>query len=187
LERSVLASYEHLYAAIIRPSHVYGGDGKVWDIYFEKIYDAIQNNTPISLPADPETGVSLVHLDDAASAFVAAVERLESISGHKNSYPVFDITTSHESLAYIFTKFAKELGYKGPQIQLTGVPEGRSFSELLIQAVNTKISSSSTRAQSVLGWKPTKTGFAVGSNVYARSWLAGFQQRSALKRQKRRV
>lgn len=184
LEREVLASYEHLYAVIIRPSHVYGGDGKVWDLYFGKIYHAIQNNTPITLPVDPEAGISLVHLNDAASAFVAAVERLDSISGYKNSYPVFDVTTSHESLAYILTKFAKELGYKGPQIQLTGVPEGRSFSELLIQAVNTKISSSSTRAQSVLGWKPTKTGFAVGSHVYARAWLAGFQQRSASKGQK---
>ncbi|KAG0291485.1 hypothetical protein BGZ97_005862, partial [Linnemannia gamsii] len=77
-----------------------------------------------------------------------------------------------------------ELGYKGPQIQFTGVPEGKSFPDLLMQAVNTKISSSSTRAHTVLGWKPTKTGYAVGSYVYARSWLAGFKQRSALKAQK---
>ncbi|KAF9538033.1 hypothetical protein EC957_007290 [Mortierella hygrophila] len=179
LEREVLGSYEHLYAAIIRPSLVYGGDGKIWDLYFEPIYKAIQNNTPITLPADPEAGISLVHVDDTASAFVAAVERLESISGHKSSYPVFDVTTSHESLAYILTKFAKELGYKGPQIQLTGVPEGKGFPEIFIQAFNTKVSSGSTRAKTVLGWKPTKAGFAVGLNVYARSWLAGFKQRSS--------
>ncbi|KAH7039408.1 hypothetical protein BKA57DRAFT_539654 [Linnemannia elongata] len=165
LEREVLGSYEHLYAAIIRPSLVYGGHGKIWDLYFGQIYNAIQNNTPITLPADPEAGVSLVHVDDAASAFVAAVERLESISGHKSSYPVFD--------------FAKELGYKGPQIQLTGVPEGNGFPEIFIQAFNTKVSSGSTRAKTVLGWTPTKTGFAVGLNVYARSWLAGFKQRSS--------
>ncbi|KAG0069866.1 hypothetical protein BGZ90_000063 [Linnemannia elongata] len=151
LEREVLGSYEHLYAAIIRPSLVYGGHGKIWDLYFGQIYNAIQNNTPITLPADPEAGVSLVHVDDAASAF----------------------------LAYILTKFAKELGYKGPQIQLTGVPEGNGFPEIFIQAFNTKVSSGSTRAKTVLGWTPTKTGFAVGLNVYARSWLAGFKQRSS--------
>ncbi|KAF9119243.1 hypothetical protein BGW39_000441 [Mortierella sp. 14UC] len=181
LEREILASYEHLYAAIIRPSLVYGGNGKIWDLYFGQIYQSIQNNpsAQISLPADPEAGVSLIHVDDAASAFVRAVENLESISGHKNSHPVFDVTTSNESLAYILTKFAKEFGYKGPSIQLTGVPEGKAFPEIFIQAFNTKISSASTRAHTVLGWKPTKTGFAVGINVYARAWLAGFQQRTA--------
>ncbi|KAF8944545.1 hypothetical protein BGZ47_004101 [Haplosporangium gracile] len=169
LEREVLASYEHLYAAIIRPS----------DIYFGQIYNVIQNNTPITLPVDPEADVSLIHVDDTASAFVAAVERLESISDHKNSYPVLDVTTSHESLAYILTKFAKELRYKGSQIQLIGVPEKKAFFEIFIQAFNIKVSSGSTCAQIVLGWKPIKTGFAVGLNVYARSWLAGFEQRSA--------
>ncbi|KAF9906104.1 hypothetical protein EC991_000972 [Linnemannia zychae] len=181
LEREVLASYNHLYAAIIRPSLVYGGHGKIWDLYFSQIYRSIQNNpsAQITLPADPEAGVSLIHVDDAASAFVRAVESLESISGHKNSHPVFDVTTSHESLAYILSKFAKELGYKGPSIHFTGVPEGKAFPEIFIQAFNTKVSSASTRAQTVLGWKPTKTGFAVGINVYARAWLAGFQQRTA--------
>ncbi|KAF9148172.1 hypothetical protein BG015_010135 [Linnemannia schmuckeri] len=106
---------------------------------------------PITLPADPEAGVSLIHVNDTASTFVAAVERLGSISGHKSSYPVFDVTTSHESLAYIFTKFSKELGYNGSQIQLTSAPEGRAFPEIFIQAFNTKVTSSSTRVQTVLG------------------------------------
>ncbi|KAG9319528.1 hypothetical protein KVV02_000563 [Mortierella alpina] len=179
LEREVLGSYEHLYAAIIRPSLVYGGHSQIWDIYFKEIYKGIQNNTPITLSADPEAGVSLVHVDDVASAFVATVGKLESISGHKTSYPVFDVTSSHESLAYILTKFAKELGYKGPQIQLTGVPEGNAFPELFAQAFNTNVLSGSTRAQTVLGWKPTKTGLAVGLNVYARSWLANYKERSS--------
>ncbi|KAG0280769.1 hypothetical protein BGZ95_008795 [Linnemannia exigua] len=181
LEREILASYDHLFAAIIRPSLVYGGDGKIWDLYFGKIYQSIQNNptAQITLPADPEAGASLIHVDDAASAFVRAVENLESISGHKNSHPVFDVTTSHESLTYILNKFAKELGYKGPSIQLTGVPKGNAFPELFIQAFNTKVFSASTRARDILGWKPTKTGFAVGMNIYARAWLAGFKERSA--------
>ncbi|KAF9919444.1 hypothetical protein FBU30_011026 [Linnemannia zychae] len=180
LEREVLGSYEHLFAAVIRPPLVYGGESKVWNIYFEKIYHAIQHNADkLSLPADPEVGVSLIHVDDAAAAYVAAVEKLETISGHKNSHPVFDVTTSHESLAYILTKFAKELGYKGAPIEFVGVPEGKNFPEIFIQAFNTRASSASTRAQTVLGWKPTKTGFAVGINVYARSWLAGYKQRSS--------
>ncbi|KAF9087652.1 hypothetical protein BGX23_007972 [Mortierella sp. AD031] len=179
LERQVLASYEHLYAAIVRPPIVFGGIGSVWDVYFEQIYKAVQNNTPISLAANPDAGVSLVNVDDAASAFVALVDKLEIVSGHKDAFPIFDVATSHESLAYVLTKFAKEIGYKGPKIEFTGVPEGKSFNDLFIQAYNTQAFSASTRAQSILGWRPRKVGFAVALHIYAKSWVAGFKERSA--------
>ncbi|KAF9097128.1 hypothetical protein BGX29_008203 [Mortierella sp. GBA35] len=179
LERQVLASYEHLYAAIVRPPIVFGGIGSVWDVYFEQIYKAVQNNTPISLAANPDAGVSLVNVDDAASAFVALVDKLEIVSGHKDAFPIFDVATSHESLAYVLTKFAKEIGYKGPKIEFIGVPEGKSFNDLFIQAYNTQAFSASTRAQSILGWRPRKVGFAVALHIYAKSWVAGFKERSA--------
>lgn len=182
LEREVVASYEHLLAAIVRPPCVYGGDGRIWDGYLGPIYESIQKNdaAPISLAVGAETGLSLIHVDDAAAAFTAAVGKLETFAGRKDSYPIFDVTTSHENMSYILTRAAKELGYKGPQIQFTGVPQGNSQNEheLFVQAINTQSLSSSTRAQTILGWKPTKTGFAVGMNVYARSWLAGYKQRT---------
>ncbi|KAG0354222.1 hypothetical protein BC939DRAFT_391364 [Gamsiella multidivaricata] len=176
VEHQVLASYNHLNAAVIRPAMVYGGTSDIWGLYFAQIYQSIQNNTPISLQADPTAALSLIHVDDTASAFVAAVEKLELIAGRKDQYPVFDLATSHESLAFILTRFAQELGYKG-KVELTGVPEGDSMPQLFIQAFNTSINESSTRARSLLAWTPTKTGMAAGMHIYAKSWLGGYLEK----------
>ncbi|KAI8603345.1 hypothetical protein EDD21DRAFT_369382 [Dissophora ornata] len=177
LERQVLASYDHLNTAVIRPGLVYGGTGDIWDIYFAQIYNSIQNSTPISLQADPNASLSLIHVDDVASAFVAAVEKLELISGRKNHYPIFDVATSHESLAFVLRRFAEEMGYKG-KVELTGIPEGNVMPQLFIQAFNTSLNHHSTRAQSLLDWTPTKTGgMAAGINIYAQSWLGGFLEK----------
>ncbi|KAF9358412.1 hypothetical protein BGX26_001814 [Mortierella sp. AD094] len=178
LERQVLASYEHLTAAIVRPSLVYGGSGDIWDLYFAQIYHDIKNNaSTISVKADPNAALGLVHVDDAASALVAAVEKLELVAGRKDQYPVFDVSSSHESLAFLLRRFAEELGYKG-KVEFTGVPEGSGFAELFVQAFNTSVNNNSTRARSILGWTPTKTGFAAGINIYAKAWLGGFLERN---------
>ncbi|KAF9439052.1 hypothetical protein BGZ76_001028 [Entomortierella beljakovae] len=177
LERQVLDSYDHLNAAVVRPGLVYGGSADIWTTYFSQIYHDIQNNaSTISLAADPNAALALIHVDDVASGFVAAVEKLELISGHKNQYPVFDIATSHESLAFVLKRFAEELGFKG-KVELTGVPEGKEFKELFIQAFNTSLNIGGTRAQSILGWAPTKSGFAAGMNIYARAWLGAFKDK----------
>lgn len=181
IEHQVLASYEHLNAAIIRPSVVYGGTGRgTWDIYFTQIFQDIQNNkASISLPADPDCVLALVHVDDVASAFVAAVGKLELVSGHKDSYPVFDVSTSHESLALILQRFATEMGYKG-KVELTGVPKGNGMLELRLQAFNTSVNIGSTRAKTMLGWTPTMIGMAAGIQIYAKSWLGGFLEQQHL-------
>ncbi|KAG0004409.1 hypothetical protein BGZ80_001115 [Entomortierella chlamydospora] len=180
-ERQVLASYEHLNAAVIRPSLVYGGSGDIWDLYFAQIYHDIKNKaSTISLKADPNAAISLVHVDDAASAFVAVVEKLELVAGQKDQYPVFDVASSHESLAFVLRRFAEELGHQG-KVEFTGVPEGSSFPELFIQAFNTNINSGSTRAKTLLGWSPTKTGFAAGISIYAKAWEGSFLERNKTK------
>ncbi|KAF9110243.1 hypothetical protein BGX27_006610 [Mortierella sp. AM989] len=174
LERQVLDSYEHLSAAVVRPGLVYGGSCYIWDIYFSQIYKDIKNNASvISLPADPNAALSLIHVDDVASAFVAIVGKLELVSGSKHQYPIFDVATSHESLAFVLRRFAEELGYKG-KVELTGVPEGTGFQQLFIQAFNTSLNHSSTRAQTLLGWTPTRMGLAAGISIYAKSWLGAF-------------
>ncbi|KAG0049814.1 hypothetical protein BGZ83_005371 [Gryganskiella cystojenkinii] len=173
LEKQVLSNYDHLNAMVIRPSLAYGGTGDIWDIYFSQIYAAIQKNSAeLSLPADPAGALGLIHVDDVASGFVAAVNKIELVAGRKSSHPVFDLITSYESTSLILHRAAAVLGYKG-KLTISGVPKGEGMPDLFIQAFNTTLNGDASRAKSVLGWNPTKTGMASGIQVYARSWLAG--------------
>ncbi|KAG0198962.1 hypothetical protein BGX28_007685 [Mortierella sp. GBA30] len=176
IEREVLASYDHLNALVLRPALVYGGTADIWDHYLGQIYQSIQKNTPISLAANPDAAPGLIHVDDVASGFVTAVEKIELIAGRKNFYPIFDLATSHENLGFILKRAAAELGYQG-KVEFTGVPEGDTMPQLFIQAFNTTANAESTRARTVLGWTPTKTGMAAGIQIYVKSWLAGYQEK----------
>ncbi|KAG0308431.1 hypothetical protein BGZ98_007972 [Dissophora globulifera] len=180
VENQVVASWEHLTAAVVRPCHVYGGTGNAWDLYFAQIYAEVQKgSTKLTVQANPDAAPGLIHVDDAASALVAAVEKLELVAGRKDQYPVFDVSTSHESIAFVLRRFAEEVGFsKGGQIDFVGVPTGTSLSDMFHQAFNTSINTSSTRARTLLGWAPTKApGYAAGMHIYAKSWLAGFLER----------
>ncbi|KAF9205839.1 hypothetical protein BGZ49_003433 [Haplosporangium sp. Z 27] len=178
LERQVLASYDHLSPAVIRPAVVYGGGSNIWDVYFAQIHHDIKSNAPvIKLAADPNAALGLVHVDDVASAFVAIVEKLELVAGRRGQYPVFDLVTSHESLSFILRRFAEELGYKS-KVEFTGLPEVIGLQQLKIEAFNSSLNSGSTRAQTLLGWTPTKTGLAAGINIYSKAWLGGFLERN---------
>ncbi|KAG0043731.1 hypothetical protein BGZ83_011081 [Gryganskiella cystojenkinii] len=174
LERQVLSNYDHLNAMVLRPSLAYGTTSDPWDMYFSQIYDAVQKKSPeLSLPADPSGALGLVHVDDVASGFVAAVGKIELVSGRKSSYPLFNLVTSHESTSLILHRAAAALGYKG-KLTISSIPQGEGMPDLFIQAFNTTINGDASRAKSVLGWKPTKTGMVSGIDVYARSWLAGY-------------
>ncbi|KAG0320252.1 hypothetical protein BGZ99_004634, partial [Dissophora globulifera] len=141
--------------------------------------DVKSGSTKLTIQANPDAALGLIHVDDAASAFVAAVEKLELISGRKDQYPVFDVSTSHESFPFVLRRFAEEVGFsKGGQIDFVGVPTGSGMPDLFYQAFNTSINTSGTRARTLLGWAPTKApGLAAGMHIYAKAWLAGFLEK----------
>ncbi|GJJ75179.1 hypothetical protein EMPS_07537 [Entomortierella parvispora] len=173
VERQVLASYDHLNAVVIRPSLAYGGTADVWDYYFSQIYTAVQKESPeLTLAADPHGALGLIHVDDVASGFLAAVEKLELVAGRKNGYPLFNLATSFESTQLILHRAASAMGYKG-KVTVTGAPKGDGMPDIFLRAFNTTINADSSRARSVLGWKPTKTGMASGIEIYAKSWIGG--------------
>jgi len=173
LERQTLASYDHLNAIVLRPSLAYGGTADVWDYYLSQIYTAVQKESPeLSLAADPHGALGLIHVDDVASGFVAAVNKLELVAGRKNGYPLFNLVTSFESTQLILHRAAWVLGYRG-KLTVTGVPKGDGMPDLFLRAFNTTINGDSSRARTVLGWNPTKTGMASGIEIYAKSWVGG--------------
>ncbi|KAG0028360.1 hypothetical protein BGZ81_004811 [Podila clonocystis] len=183
LERELLKYQDHLNIVILRPSLVYGGTGNNWDLYFSQIYSQIQASAdaPLKLAAKPEGAFGLIHLDDVGSAVVAAVGKVELLAATKDSrvLPIFDLTTSHESTAYVLQRVAQELGHKTGKIEYQPLPTGTDIGSLFTVAFNTsQVHSANTRAQGLLGWTPTRTrGLAVDAHIYVQSWKAGFLAR----------
>ncbi|KAF9312527.1 hypothetical protein BG000_009649 [Podila horticola] len=183
LERELLKHQDHLNVVILRPSLVYGGSSSIWDLYFSQIYSQIQTSTeaPLKLAVKPDAAFSLIHLDDVGSAVVAAVGKAEVLASNKDSrvLPIFDLTTSHESTAYVLQRVAQELGHKTGKIEFQPLPTGTDTGSLFTIAFNTSmVHSATTRAQSLLGWTPSKTrGLAVDAHIYAQAWRSGFLAR----------
>lgn len=166
VEKSVLAARDVLDVMIIRPALVYGRSCAIWTSFFEPLYEAVQSQSlpdTVRVPADEDSRPGLVHVDDVASGFHAAIEKLNIIAG-TGVYPVFDLQTSQESMNDILRAAARELGFKG-NLELVGAGE-----DLFAKAMCANGSCSSGRAKSLLGWAPKREGFVEGMGVFVKAW-----------------
>jgi len=166
LERAVLAASDVLDVMVIRPALVYGRSSAIWALYFDPLHQAAQNKSgSVSLPADAASRPGLIHVDDVASGFHAAIDKLPTISG-SGVYPVFDLATSQESMVDILGFAANSLGFKG-KVELAG-----SGGELFPEAMNTSGNLCSGRAKQILGWEPKRFGFVQNMDLFAEAFLA---------------
>jgi nucleoside-diphosphate-sugar epimerase len=166
VEKEVLAASDVLDTMVVRPALVYGRAGAIWGAFFSPILVAIQNDAKeVSLAANTESRPSLIHVDDVSSGFEAAINKLPAISG-TGVYPVFDLVTSQESLRDILLLAARSLGFNG-RVDLTGPGE-----DLFMQAMNSSVYTSSSRAVELLGWKPRRIGMIQSIDIFAKGWLA---------------
>jgi nucleoside-diphosphate-sugar epimerase len=166
LEREVLVSSDVLDVMVIRPALVYGRSGAIWSLYFDPLRKAAQSGTEsISLPANAASRPGLIHVDDVASGFHAAIDKLPTIAG-SGVYPVFDLATSQESMVDILGFAANSLGFKG-KVELAG-----SGGEAFPEAMNTTANICSGRAKQILGWEPKRFGFVQNMDLFAEAFLA---------------
>ncbi|KAE9377289.1 NAD(P)-binding protein [Stipitochalara longipes BDJ] len=169
LEKEVLEARDVLDVMVVRPALVYGRSCAIWTGFFEPLFQATQaekggiGQDVVKVAADEESRPGLVHVDDVASGFHCAVDKLSLISG-TGVYPVFDLQTSQESMRDILAVAAKEMGCKG-KVALVGAGE-----DLFAKAMCTTGNCSSGRAKSILGWVPRREGFVEGMEVFVRSW-----------------
>jgi len=167
LERAVIASSDVLDVMVVRPSLVYGRTSAIWTTLFEPLFQAAKNGDEevVKLPADEDSRPGLVHVDDVATGFHVAIEKLSLIAG-TGVYPVFDLQTSQESMRDILVAAAREFGYKG-KVELVGAGE-----DLFMRAISVSANGCSGRAKTVLGWEPRRGGFVSGMDVFAKAWVA---------------
>lgn len=110
--------------------------------------------------------VSLIHVDDIATALQSLVEKLPLISG-TGVYPVFDFVGHVEGLQPILEGVARYFGFTGPVV-CVGPKEG----DVLSEALATSAVGDSMRAKTLLGWEPKRLSMLRTVDVMAASWLA---------------
>lgn len=166
LERAVVDAGKSLDTIVLRPALLYGGSGAIWSSWFGAIQKAAESNAEeVTLPVDADALLSLIHVDDTATALQKAVERLPLIA-NSSAYPVFDAATTREPVRPILEAAAKELGFKGT-IKFAG-PKG-GFEE----ALNTSLRADSSRMRDLLGWKPERvTGMLDEIDIFVAAWKA---------------
>lgn len=167
LEQAVLASSDILDVMVIRPALVYGRSSAIWTPLLQPIHAAVKNGLKtVSVAAEPYSRPALIHVDDVATGFHVAVDKLPLIAG-TGVYPIFDLVTSQESMHDILSAAGTELGLQGT-VELGGCRE-----DLFAKAMSCSGNATSGRARQILGWEPKKFSFVQGMDVYAKAWLAG--------------
>jgi nucleoside-diphosphate-sugar epimerase len=166
LEREVITASDVLDTMVIRPALVYGRSNAIWSIFFNPIHEAAKiGATVATVTADVDSRPGIVHVDDVASGFHAAIDKLPLISG-TGVYPLFDLVTSQESMSDILGAAARGLGFKG-KVEMAGAGE-----DLFANAMCVSFNGSSGRAKQILGWEPKRFGFVKGMDVFAKAWVA---------------
>lgn len=168
MERDVLSARDALDTVIVRPALVYGREHAIWGSFFGPVLEAAKGgrDEAVKIPLEPTSRPGLVHVDDVAEGLRCAIEKLPLISG-TGVYPVFDLTTSQESMRDIFDSFTEAVELKR---RVEFVKPGED--DLFAEAMQTSRTGDSSRAEQLLGWFPRKRGFVAGMDVYAKAFVA---------------
>ncbi|KAL6821448.1 hypothetical protein V8C40DRAFT_280732 [Trichoderma camerunense] len=168
LENSILASFDVLDVAVLRPALIYGYENTIWTSFILPLLQAARSGSsePVNVPLQADARPALIHVDDVATGFQKAIENLSLINSG-SVYPVFDLLTSQESMSEIFKAMASAWGYKG-ECKLVGAGDN-----LFAEAMSTTLRGSSSRAKQLLGWEPTRTnGFIADMDLYAAAFAS---------------
>ncbi|KAJ4026360.1 hypothetical protein NW752_001300 [Fusarium irregulare] len=120
-ENAVLAASDVLDVAVIRPALIYGGESTIWTPFILPLLQASRGGSPdnVQIPLSVDSRPGLVHVDDVATGFQKAIEKLALINGG-SVCPIFDLVTSRENMTEIFSALASHWGYKGRYELLLG-------------------------------------------------------------------
>ncbi|KAG0136832.1 hypothetical protein HOY82DRAFT_497791 [Tuber indicum] len=165
-ENELLSLSDVLDIAVIRPSMVYGGSGSIFSMLVAPIAAAVKEGASEVKVLGRKFELSVIHKDDVADFTLKVVEKISYVGAL--SYPVFDITTQHESYTDIIEAVAKHMGFTGAITYRD--PEGPMT--MLEQAILTQFNTSSDRARTYLGWEPRHRDIMGQIDIYAAAMVA---------------
>jgi len=164
-EDDLLDSRNVLDVAILRAGVLFGGSGRLCDVWWKPLVGALKTNKltqPITISGNPEATIALIHKDDYAEAVLAAVNKFEVVS--QIGYPIFDIVGSQERLDDLNKAAAKVL-------QITGEIKYEKPNDPFIEAMSTSIIVDTNRSTTYLDWQPKHTSLIRNAEVYVKAYL----------------
>lgn len=164
-EQAILAARDTLDVAIARPGALYGRGSWVLSTWWNGLLEASKTGStaPIQVPADEAARTGMVHVDDAAAALRAIIDRID---GRLGTWPVFNLVTETVTAVEIMEAAKAVLDVKAP-LEYTGT-HGNPFLEALSLVCN----SNASRARTVLGWEPKRIEFVLNVAIYVKAWQA---------------
>nr|GAT46824.1 predicted protein [Mycena chlorophos] len=156
MEQRVVQSTQ-INGIVIRPSLVYGRAGSNFAGFFKSVVKEGQ----VVWPGRPGGRYALIHMDDAAAAYVKAAER-SAIAGGK----IFDISNPQtESVDGFLSRLVEVSGVPGPyRYREPETPFEEAFSSTAL--VRPYL------AKALLDWTPSKMGLTDGLEIYYKAWFA---------------
>lgn len=164
-EQAILAARDKLDVAILRPHMIYGRGSWVFGLWWGTLAGAAKSESvsSVEITSDADARPGLVHVDDVAAGFHAAID---GINGQLGSWPVFDLLTETLPIGVIMEASKKVMGITAP-LEYTGT-HGNAFFEALSLVSN----SDASRAKTVLQWTPRRREFLLNLPVYIKAWEA---------------
>ncbi|KAH8890061.1 NAD dependent epimerase/dehydratase family protein [Thozetella sp. PMI_491] len=162
-EQAVLQARDVLDVAIIRPSLIYGRGTWSISLWWGPLLGAAKSDStePVQLPVGKDARAGVVSVDDLASAYVLAIDR---INGQLGSWPVFDAVTETVPVSDVVEATAKVMGVIAP-LAYAGT-QGNAYFEAMGLVSN----SDGARARTVLGWEPKRRDFVQNIPVLVAAW-----------------
>ncbi|THW72989.1 NAD dependent epimerase/dehydratase family protein [Aureobasidium pullulans] len=161
-EQAVLACRDFLNTVILRPGMLYGRNAWNFGVWWGPVSALkAKGGEKLSISADKSTRVCLVHVDDVASAFRAAIDRLD---GRLGDWPVFDVVAETISLESIIEGTTEAVGLK------TSVDFIGTGGDVFLEAMGLRANVDSSRARTVLGWEPRRRDFLLNVGTYYAAW-----------------
>lgn len=163
-EQAVLAARDTINSVVIRPGSLYGGGAWNFDAWWGPVAALkASGGDRVSIGADVTARAGLVHVDDAAAAFHAAIDRLD---GRLGDWPVFDVVAETVELKDIIqaTLDAQKLKASVDFVGTGGSP--------VLEGLGLRSNGDAARARTVLGWYPRRNEFLLNIGKYYSAWEA---------------
>lgn len=166
LEEAIVEARDVLDVLVIRPGLLYGRGTFIWSLWFGELQKAVESKgASVELQCDADAMLSLVHVDEVASALTVAAEQVSRV-GSSSVYPVFDVVSSRESARLILEGVAKAMGYAG-EVRFAKPTDPFAV------AMSTSARLDSTRMRDLLGWESKRVfGMLDEIEIITAAWQA---------------
>lgn len=161
-EAEILAAGKRVSSAVIRPAILYGGPRRQAGILVGPLFATAQEEGAAAFPGDGTNRVPLIHRDDAATLYRAALEQRASRLFHAME----EETLRLEEIAEVASRAA---GAEGA-IRSLSITEARQGLYPVADALCLDQLVSSARTRQELDWAPRFASFREGVETAYREW-----------------